>query len=276
MIQKSAMVGLTRPQALFRFNQARTRPGAVVEMLEQSDGNWTVTIVWDDGGVPLSRADLQAFEATPEVATEPKALGALSRRFESNGNPGAIGFDTTGGYSYGSYQIASKIGRMKEFLDFAELRQPTFAAALQDAGGDDAARSGSEAFRAAWRTLALDPSFAEVQHDFIEESHYMPFAKRLIDSLGLDLSTRSSTLRDVAWSISVQHGPGNQIFARALSGQAVHQLTDSEIVAKVYAERKNVDKYFASSTNDVKVAVAARFAQEESQALLALQNAVAW
>jgi hypothetical protein len=271
MIQKSAMVGLTRPQALFRFNQARTMPGAVVEMLEQADGNWTVTIVWDESGAGLSREDLQAFESASEGPEEPEQLGALSRKFESNGNPGAIGFDTMGGYSYGSYQIASKVGRMKQFIDFLSVHRPALAVALESAGGDEAAKAGSDAFRAAWRTLAIDPTFAAAQHDFIEESHYKPFKRQLLETLGLDLNARSKTLRDVAWSISVQHGPGSQIFARALEGQAVGQLTDAEVIAKVYAERRKTEKYFASSTEAVRIAVAARFAQEESRALQQLQ-----
>ena len=48
MIQKSAVTGLTKPLALQRFDEATQKlPGAVVEMIEQDDGKWTVTIVFD-------------------------------------------------------------------------------------------------------------------------------------------------------------------------------------------------------------------------------------
>lgn len=272
MIQKSAMTGLTRAQALFRFNQAKTRPGAVVEMIEQSDGKWTVTIIWDDGGTELSHDELSAFakpQGTETVAAS-TVLGALSKRFESNNNPGAIGFDSTGGFSYGSYQIASKVGRMQHFIDFLKKTNPDFASALDTAGGDGAARDGAESFRSAWRHLAINPVFGEAQHDFIATTHYEPFAKLLLESLNLDLNKRSSTLRDVAWSVAVQHGPANKVFAQALDGTSVSELLDREIVSKVYAERAKVDRYFASSNQNVKLAVAERFKDEMAQALAML------
>ena len=45
-------------------------------------------------------------------------LGSLSSSFESNGDPAAIGYDATGGYSYGTYQIETKNGTMKDFITF--------------------------------------------------------------------------------------------------------------------------------------------------------------
>ena len=39
-----------------------------------------------------------------------KDLGSISEKYESNGNAGAIGRDRVGGYSYGSDQIAAKVG----------------------------------------------------------------------------------------------------------------------------------------------------------------------
>jgi hypothetical protein len=46
-------------------------------------------------------------------------LGFLSERFEaSSAGSLAIGYDSTGGTSYGKYQIASKTGTMKSFLSF--------------------------------------------------------------------------------------------------------------------------------------------------------------
>lgn len=268
MIRKSALIDLTRPQALFRFNEAKRLPGAVVEMIEQDNGRWTVTIVWDDGGEPLSHADTSAFdraEAPPAGAAA--ALGSLSARFESNGRAGAIGHDSTGGFSYGAYQIASKVGSMGRFLDFLTTAAPDAAATLQAAGGEAAARSGDAAFRAAWQALAADPTFLALQHGFIQATHYEPFARRLVDDLGLDLAQRSAALRDVAWSVAVQHGPGNAVFHRALSGQDLAALDDRAIIERVYAERGQVEVYFASSTAAVKSAVANRFEAELGEAL---------
>lgn len=268
MIKKSAMTNLGRPAALFRFNEAKSKPGAVVEMIEQEDGLWTVTIVWDDEDKPVVAAELAAFvksEPAPTAAAE--TLGQLSQRFESNGRPGAIGHDSTGGFSYGAYQIATKTGTMARFLSFLVHDHPDFAAVLEAAGGATAAEQGDEKFKAAWVDLAAEPAFFDAQHDFIAVTHYEPFAAKLRASLGLDLAARSAALRDVAWSVAVQHGPGNQVFANALAGQDPAALTDAKIIEAIYAERSNVQKYFAKSKPQVKEALVARFDQELDLAL---------
>lgn len=284
MIQKSAVTNLTKPAALFRFNQARTFPGAVVEMIEQDNGLWTVTIVWDDGQPPAQIAfqDLEAFDETANASGETPVhvevarlateedLGQLSRKFESNGRPGAVGFDTKGGFSYGLYQIATKTGTMDKFLSFLTSHSPSFAQQLNAAGGSAAALSGNDSFRDAWIVLAADPTFADAQHDYIEATHYQPFAKKLLDKQALDLVGRSSVLRDVAWSVAVQHGPGNTVFGEAL-GQSASTLEDASIIPLVYAERSKVDKRFPSSSPEVKKALVARFASELELAMQRLR-----
>lgn len=282
MIKKAARVGLTLEMAELAFAQAQTLPGAVVEMFEQSDGLYTVTVVWDDGGAVLEAADVDAFERTPQApagraralrggAADDDELGALSKRFESNGKPGAIGFDTTGGFSYGAYQIASKTGTLARFIDFLGTAFAGLQAALQAAGGAAAGLAGTAGFKAAWRHLAAtDPSFATAQHAFIQTTHYDPFAARLLATLGLDLAARSRALRNVAWSIAVQHGPANKVFANALAGKDVAAMADDAIIAAVYAERGNLMRYFPRSTPRVKEALAGRFDEEERLALAML------
>lgn len=274
MIQKAALTNLTKPMALLRFNEARQRPGSVVEMIEQDDGLWTVTIVWDDEQ-EVNFQDLEAFDETtvtaPNVApmhapTAPSGvldtLGQLSRKFESNGHPGAIGFDTKGGFSYGSYQIATRTGTMDKFLAFLERQFPAFSQTLVAAGGAVAALAGSEAFKNAWIGLAADPAFAAAQHKYVAATHYVPFAKRLLDKLGLDLDARTAVLRDVAWSVAVQHGPANTVFDAALRAEDAGTLADAKIIPLVYGERSAVDKYFPSSTAKVKAALIERFKEE--------------
>jgi len=274
MIQKAALTNLTKPMALLRFNEARQRAGAVVEMIEQDDGLWTVTIVWDDGQ-EVTFQDLEAFDEsavrTPDevpvhAASAPSGsidtLGQLSRKFESNGRPGAIGFDTKGGFSYGTYQIATRTGTMDKFLAFLAEQFPAFSQKLGAAGGAIAALAGSGAFKDAWIGLAVDPAFADAQHKYIAATHYEPFAKRLLDKQRLDLDTRTVVLRDVAWSVAVQHGPANKVFDAALLNKDAGMLADAKIVPLVYGERSNVEKYFSSSTAQVKEALVARFTEE--------------
>ena len=273
MIQKAALTNLTKPMALLRFNEARQRPGAVVEMIEQDDGLWTVTIVWDDGQ-EVNFQDLEAFDETavkapnedPVHAAAPSGaidtLGQLSHKFESNGRPGAIGFDTKGGFSYGTYQIATRTGTMDKFLAFLAQQFPAFSQKLGAAGGGAAALAGSDAFKDAWIGLAADPAFSDAQHKYIAATHYAPFAKRLLDKQGLDLDARTAVLRDVAWSVAVQHGSANKVFDGALLNENAGTLADAKIVPLVYGERSNVEKYFPSSTAQVKEALVARFKEE--------------
>ncbi|WP_157270785.1 VgrG-related protein [Azohydromonas aeria] len=261
MIQKIARTGLSHAQAQFMFNEARSKPGQFAQMIEQADGNWTVVVTWDDAG------PAPALRRSGPVAADEEELGSLSSRFESNGDPAAIGRDSTGGFSYGAYQIATLTGTMGKFLDFLSKKFPELSAELENAGGAAAARAGDENFKETWRKLAARPEFFRSQHDFIEHTHYRPFAVTLLGKPGLDLSQRSSTLRDVAWSVAVQHGPANKVFANALGGMNLDGLSDAEIVKAVYAERMKLERYFPSSTDKVKSALTKRFEQELRLAL---------
>lgn len=271
MLQKSAMTNLSRDEADFRFNEARSVPGCACGLMEQADGSWTVWIVYDDAGDPVDASDLGGTERESAAAPPSEAmLGTLSSRFESNGHSGAIGYDSTGGFSYGAYQIASRTGRMSEFLNFLSALQPAMAAALNAAGGNDGALAGTPAFKNAWRALAAETAFFDAQHAYIESSHYQPFAARLKTELGLDLAQRSAALRDVAWSVAVQHGPNSKVFANALRGADAADLSDRQIIDAVYKERSNLPKYFPSSREEVRLALAQRFDDEHQRAIDAI------
>ena len=272
MINKEALMNLTKPQAMLRFNDLKKLKGSFVEMIEQDDQMWTVVSIWDQTGAEVSRTDVNALirdDSAVEVEgpTNEKNIGSLSAAFESNGKPGAIGFDSNGGFSYGAYQIASGVGTMSRFLKFLSMQFPQFNTALTNAGGDVAAREGKDTFRAAWQKLAAEPSFMTAQHAFIAATHYTPFANTLKSDLSLDLDQRTSAMRDVAWSVAVQHGPGNNVFARALETVDPAQLDDAEIFRRVYAERSKMHVYFPSSNKQVQAAVAQRFVKELQVAL---------
>lgn len=202
-------------------------------------------------------------------------LGALSSQFESNGNPGAIGKDSTGGYSYGEYQIATNTGTFDDYMNYLKVNNPRTYAQLKAAGGADAAKRGSAGFQSAWQTLMANPEHAATQHNFVQASHYIPATKGIQNRTGIDVATRSKTLRDVAWSTSVQHGSNatDDIFARALqrTGKTANTVTDSELISAIYAERgkRNTNgdlHYFRSSTKGVQASVANRFINENTLA----------
>jgi hypothetical protein len=194
-------------------------------------------------------------------------LGVLSGKYESNGNPAAVGDDSTGGPSYGKYQIATKTGTMASFLEFLARTRPEFADHLDAAGGNAAAAAKSPEFVAAWQQLARDADFAAAQHAFIKSTHYDPFVEKTKDHLALDIESRSDALKNVAWSTAVQHGPGCKVFINALAGQQASAMPDANVIRAVYTERARVDRYFSRSTPEVKQALMRRFDDECSEAL---------
>lgn len=219
---------------------------------------------------------------------KPGKLGELSRHYESGSRASkAIGYDANGGWSYGTSQIASKVGKMKKFLDYTKGSAPDAFAALEAAGGDGGARAGSAQFKAAWLKLAEEPSFADVQHDFIKSQNYDPVAADLKSRFELDLDQHSAALRDVVWSTAVQHGEasGRQyrnrkgdlvdgILKSTFDGKNVSAMSEEELINAIYdrraAERPDGRlKYFSDPT--VQKGVKARFKHERECALKALR-----
>lgn len=231
-----------------------------------------------------SDIEMEAGEMAPpqdvvaEIDPDP-SLGALSKKYESNGKPTAIGRDNTGGYSYGEYQIATKVGTFNNYLAYLEANDPaTFAALTAPYGGsrtatNSAALAGGATFKNHWVSVMSDPTHAETQHGFIQATHHQPAVDRIVNSVGLDVSTRSKALQDALWSTAVQHGPGgaNTIFQRAINraGVPADQITDEELIIAVYDERgaDNGRKYFGRSTGAIRSSVVNRFVNEKSDAL---------
>lgn len=202
-------------------------------------------------------------------------LGALSARYESNGDPASIGHDSTGGYSYGTYQIATLTGTFSHFMNFLRASYPDLAQPLDAAGGSSAATNGTEQFQDAWKSEAQQgPSrFQQAQHDFIQTTHYDVQVAGLKLKFGLDVNQRSRALQNVVWSMAVQMGGATQtIFRNVLQNlPSVATVDDAQLIPLLYAEREKVNIYFASSTPAVQASVLKRFQREQNDALQMLQ-----
>jgi hypothetical protein len=62
-------------------------------------------------------------------------VGKLAANFESvKDGIAAIGYDRHGGTSYGKYQLSSRAGTMKKFVEFLQTEDPAMAEKLQKAG----------------------------------------------------------------------------------------------------------------------------------------------
>lgn len=203
-------------------------------------------------------------------------VGALSANFES-GTQGvnAIGHDKNGGTSYGTFQIASKPGTMKEFIEYLDGREPKWAARLKAAGPTD---TGSTKGRMpdAWRGIAAEDAekFGRLQRDFIEATHYAPARDKILARTGVDMDTMPAAAREALWSTAVQHGPAGaaKIFGRTIKSigtdRPEHEFAE-KLIDKVYENRKT---QFGSSTASVQASVKNRMNVEKDMVLAMLNT----
>ena len=193
-------------------------------------------------------------------------IGALSQKYESGrGGSSAVGYDSTGGTSYGKYQIASKTGTMNEFLKVLDSSNPEAAARLRSAGPQDAGKDGK--FAQEWKKLAGEGALGGAESQFIKQTHYDPAMKKLTGAGLKDMVEGNKGLQEMMHSTAVQHGAGgasgifNKVYKEGMSQE--------ELVKAVYAERGT---RFGSSTEQVRASVQKRFGTEQSDVLAMLQG----
>ena len=212
-------------------------------------------------------------------------IGALSERYESRGNPAIIGWDSTGGWSYGKYQLAANTGSLNEFHNWLATAYPDLESQLAAAGGPAGARAGTDAYKAAWTQVMGSASGSAAQSEYAGIQYYLPGIRRIKNGTGLDLELRSSTVNQMGFSTSIQHGAGgaSSVFRNALetlgyppNTPTATEPTDAALIRAVYAQRRagNGARYFPSSTAAVRDSVVNRFYNEEADALRSLQQEI--
>lgn len=239
-------------------------------------------------GVPAgSTENTQPLPSTVTPAAKPaaagalggalaEALGALSAKYETGGRgPGVVstGAGDYGGVSYGSYQMASKMGIPTKFVT-----QPGFPWRQDFAN----LTAGTGAFTAVWKRIAAEQTadFQRAQHEYIKKTHYDPLVAKILNDDNVDVNTRCRALQDVVWSTAVQHGPGTPIIHRACSSlncKPTDANYDQLLIRAIYAERgrRKADgnlAYFSKSSASVQTGVANRFKSELQDALKMLAN----
>lgn len=203
-----------------------------------------------------------------------ETLGALSAKYETGGRgPGTVstGAGDKGGVSYGSYQMASKMGVPARFVSQAGFPW------LQDFKN---LVPGTAEFTATWKRIASaqTAAFQEAQHAYIKRTHYDLLVAKILTDDNLDVNSRSRALQDVVWSTAVQHGGATPIVHRAC-GRVTSTRTDpkydEELIRAIYAERgkKKADgnlAYFSGNSENVQRGVSNRFKNELQDALAML------
>jgi murein DD-endopeptidase MepM/ murein hydrolase activator NlpD len=205
-----------------------------------------------------------------------EALGALSAKYETGGRGcGTVstGAGDFGGVSYGSYQMASKMGVPTKFVTQAGFPWAKDFANLT---------AGTAPFTTVWKRIAAQQpdDFQKAQHSYIKKTHYDLLVAKILGDDALDVNTRSRALQDVVWSTAVQHGPGTPIVHRACSSLACKPTDanyDELLIRAIYAERgkRKADgnlAYFSRSSSSVQTGVANRFKSELQDALKMLAN----
>ena len=171
----------------------------------------------------------RAIGINEELASD-RRLGALSERYEAGGRgPGTVsgGVNDPGGVSYGTYQLASRTGAVARFV---ETEGADWANELSDT-------PGTATFSAAWRRIAdsQPEAFAAAQHAFIKRTHYDPAVRAVRAVTGVNLDAFPDAVRDVTWSVAVQHGGAAKILIAAIGRAGAGD--SRKLIEAIYAER---------------------------------------
>lgn len=232
------------------------QPGDTPSVLEQKRRNRETAIngLLREAGPALLQ---QGFNSVPSMTLN-GSLGSLSARFESKGNPGVIGYDSTGGLSYGAYQLAHN--NAKTFIE-----QSPYASEFRGLPFN------SQQFQNKWKQIAQrDPQgFLNAQHQFIQKTHFEPQVKKLKDA-GINIASFPQIVKDVIWSTAVQHGPNNDIIKQAVA--KTKSGNPEELIRNIYALRWAGGRNFARSTPEVKQSVYNRFFGPQGEMQLALSS----
>jgi murein DD-endopeptidase MepM/ murein hydrolase activator NlpD len=245
-------------------------PSKVVPAIDPTPKTKTTT------DTPTASPVVAAAGALGEALAE--MLGALSAKYETGGRgPGTVstGAGDRGGVSYGSYQMASKLGVATRFV-----KQDNFPW-LNDFQN---LKAGTAEFTTCWKRIAKNETdaFQKAQHDFIKKTHYDLLVAKIINDDGLDVNSRCHALKDVVWSTAVQHGGATTIVHKALARVKCEKNDpsfDELVIRAIYAERGKTKPdgslaYFSRNSPNVQKGVANRFRNELKDALAMLAKDV--
>ena len=199
--------------------------------------------------------------------------GLLSKNYESDGDPGKVNAklvdgkwvllnpNDKGGFTYGSYQIETNYGTMQVFLAYLAKNDPNSYKVLKDAGGYEAAKSGSNAFVNAWQSLSGNTSFVEQQHNFIEQKKFST-SYSYAQTLVTNLSERSAVINEIIWSGAVQHANNNNTIMNSAWKDLPSNASDEQLIREYYRERTNFVNNNPNTTSLIN-----RYRQEQAKAL---------
>lgn len=202
-------------------------------------------------------------------------IGDIVKKYES-GSKGihTIGYDGTGGTSYGTYQLSTTHvegkGKNKVIKEggsyhvwLADLEEKggiyaDIAKQLKSAGPLNTGSRKGAAVDVYKRLVVQHPEiFARTQHESMLKHNYMPAYKGIKNSSLKNWIDNDRGLQEMLWSTAVQHGGGgaagifNKVFREG--------MTRNDFIEAIYDDRGT---RFGSSTKDVRKSVLERFKNE--------------
>ena len=175
----------------------------------------------------------------------------------------AIGYDRTGGTSYGKWQLSSKTGSYEEWLQLLEKRGGESAAIAQRLRASGATNTGSKKgahVDAYLREAAAHKElFEETQRESLLKNNYNPALKRIKSQELQGMIGNDAALQEMLFSTAVQHGGGGA--AKIFNTVYKQGMSREDLIRAVYAERGGK---FESSTAQVQASVRNRFRDEQN------------
>lgn len=242
------------PEALFKsFRDKNMQPGASAAT-----------------GSTTGSAATGTYSGTAPTGT---GLGFIAEKYESAGRGSeTVGWDKSGGTSYGKKQISSKAGAMTDYLKFLEKNgKGDIAKKLRDAGIESDTGSTSGKAVDVWKEVARSGALGNTENEFLRGS-YDTGLKGVKDK---DLAKRlesNKALQEMMYSTSVQHGGGGS--ASILNSVYKKGMSDEDLIKAVYAERgaNGGQKHFSRSSANERSSVVNRFGREQQDVLALLKN----
>ena len=184
----------------------------------------------------------------------------------------AVGYDKNGGTSYGTIQLASKQKAVNEFINFLNSSDnPQYKEIAKELSSVTNWNTGSKTGAAvdAWnKAVDMYPeAMSSAEKEYAHKIYTEPVLDYVAEKYGIDKENISDEMKAMIASRSIQHGVSGA--KRVISnswGSNAKNLSDSELISSVYKEvGDNVDKYFSSSTPEVKASVKNRMKVESNE-----------
>lgn len=201
-------------------------------------------------------------------------LGSITQQGESGGRGAGVvstGRGDHGGVSYGSYQLASNMGKPQDFVRNEGKPWAGRLAGLEP---------GSPEYTRVWKAIAAeDPSrFSQAQQAYAQRVYFDSQAARIQKVTGIDIRQRSHALQESVFSTAIQLGENTGYIAKAMKSvqpDGGRSVSDAALVRAIYAERLRLGRdgklvHFPQSVK-LQPGIKARLVKEQQRVLDALR-----